>query len=212
VTQAEHSPPKFVVITNAPDYVHFSYQRFVINQLRKRFGFDGVPVRVIYKAKRRTDRAERMIARTEATAEFKPRQKVNATTRARAKAKMRPADPAQRPKSAKGPKSTSASRIRRSPQVKPGAEGAERSHEKTGERAGRGPKRSASGDARDSKGASRTPRAPRAPRAPSKTASRAPSKGRPSRDREPSAGEAERAPKGRRGQRTTAPRKGRSGR
>ena len=87
VTQAEHSPPKFVAITNAPESVHFSYQRFVINQLRKRFGFEGVPVRVFYKAKRRTDRAERMIARADATAPHKPRQKVDATTRARSKAK-----------------------------------------------------------------------------------------------------------------------------
>jgi GTP-binding protein len=87
VTQAEHSPPKFVVITNAPDSVHFSYQRFVINQLRKRFGFEGVPIRVFYKPKRRTERAERMIARADATAEHKPRQKVDATTRARAKAR-----------------------------------------------------------------------------------------------------------------------------
>jgi len=87
VTQAEHSPPMFVVITNAPDAVHFSYQRFVANQLRKRFGFEGVPLRVFYKAKRRTDRAERMAARAEATAPHRPRQKVNATTRARAKEK-----------------------------------------------------------------------------------------------------------------------------
>ncbi len=97
VTQAEHSPPKFVVITNAPDAVHFSYQRFVVNQLRKRFGFDGVPVRVIYKAKRRTDRAERMIARAEATADVKPRQKINATTRARAKERRGSGDAAKRP-------------------------------------------------------------------------------------------------------------------
>jgi GTP-binding protein len=88
VTQAEHSPPKFVMITNAPESMHFSYQRFVINQLRKRFGFEGVPVRVFYKPKRRTDRAERMLARAEATADLKPRQKVNATTRARAKARI----------------------------------------------------------------------------------------------------------------------------
>jgi hypothetical protein len=87
VTQAEHSPPKFIVVTNAPDAIHFSYQRFVINQLRKRFGFEGVPIRIFYKAKRRTERAERMMARVEAKAEVKPRQKVNATTRARAKAR-----------------------------------------------------------------------------------------------------------------------------
>ncbi len=53
VTQAEVGPPTFVAMTNAPDHIHFSYKRFVINQLRKRFGFEGVPVRVHYKARRR---------------------------------------------------------------------------------------------------------------------------------------------------------------
>jgi GTP-binding protein len=57
ITQAESSPPTFVVITNAPDAIHFSYRRFVVNQLRKAFGFEGVPVRVFYKAKRRKERA-----------------------------------------------------------------------------------------------------------------------------------------------------------
>ncbi len=53
VTQVESRPPKFVIITNAPEHIHFSYQRFVINQLRKAFGFEGVPIRVFYKEKRR---------------------------------------------------------------------------------------------------------------------------------------------------------------
>ena len=58
VTQAETSPPTFVAITNAPDSIHFSYRRFVINQLRKTFGFEGVPIRVFYKQKRRAERPE----------------------------------------------------------------------------------------------------------------------------------------------------------
>ncbi len=53
VTQAAIAPPTFVAMTNAPDSIHFSYQRFVINQLRKQFGFDGAPIRVHYKARRR---------------------------------------------------------------------------------------------------------------------------------------------------------------
>jgi GTP-binding protein len=52
VTQAEVGPPTFVAMTNAPDSIHFSYRRFVVNQLRKTFGFEGVPVRVHYKARR----------------------------------------------------------------------------------------------------------------------------------------------------------------
>lgn len=53
ITQAETAPPLFVAVTNAPDSVHFSYRRFVTNQLRQRFGFEGVPIRVVYKKKRR---------------------------------------------------------------------------------------------------------------------------------------------------------------
>lgn len=53
ITQAETSPPVFVAISNAPDSVHFSYRRFVTNQLREHFGFEGVPIRVVYKNKRR---------------------------------------------------------------------------------------------------------------------------------------------------------------
>jgi len=57
VTQAGVAPPTFVAMTNAPDAIHFSYQRFVVNQLRKQFGFVGVPVRVIYKARRRREQS-----------------------------------------------------------------------------------------------------------------------------------------------------------
>jgi GTP-binding protein len=60
VTQAESSPPAFVAISNAPDSIHFSYKRFVVNQLRKHFGFDGVPVRMHYKLKRRKERTGEM--------------------------------------------------------------------------------------------------------------------------------------------------------
>jgi GTP-binding protein len=53
ITQAETSPPVFVILSSAPDAVHFSYQRFVLNQLRKHFGFEGVPIRVVYRERRR---------------------------------------------------------------------------------------------------------------------------------------------------------------
>jgi GTP-binding protein len=56
ITQAETAPPTFVILSSSPEAVHFSYQRFVVNQLRKRFGFDGVPVRVVYRERRRGKR------------------------------------------------------------------------------------------------------------------------------------------------------------
>ncbi|WP_438038440.1 ribosome biogenesis GTPase Der [Sorangium sp. So ce128] len=53
VTQAETSPPLFVVVASDPDKLHFSYRRYVANQLRQAFGLEGVPVRVKYKERRR---------------------------------------------------------------------------------------------------------------------------------------------------------------
>jgi GTP-binding protein len=52
VTQAQVEPPTFVAITNHPDDVHFSYKRYVQNQLAKRFDFVGTPVRVLYRKKK----------------------------------------------------------------------------------------------------------------------------------------------------------------
>jgi GTP-binding protein len=40
------APPSFVFFTNVATTFHFSYERFLVNQLRERFGFVGTPVRV----------------------------------------------------------------------------------------------------------------------------------------------------------------------
>ena len=53
VTQVEVKPPGFVVMTSDPEKIHFSYQRYVQNQIRKSFKYDGVPIVVYYRAKRR---------------------------------------------------------------------------------------------------------------------------------------------------------------
>ena len=53
ITQAESSPPLFVVIASDPEKLHFSYRRYVANQIRKSFGFEGTPVKVKYKERRR---------------------------------------------------------------------------------------------------------------------------------------------------------------
>jgi GTP-binding protein len=51
VTQARAAPPTFIVSTNHPDRVHFSYQRYVQNQIRERFDLQGTPIRVHYRGK-----------------------------------------------------------------------------------------------------------------------------------------------------------------
>lgn len=46
MTQVSIRPPHFVTFVNYPDAVHFSYSRFIVNILREKFGFNGVPVRL----------------------------------------------------------------------------------------------------------------------------------------------------------------------
>jgi GTP-binding protein len=56
VTQVQVAPPTFVITTNYPDRVHFSYRRYVVNQLRERFELHGSPVRVFYRDKNKKDK------------------------------------------------------------------------------------------------------------------------------------------------------------
>jgi GTP-binding protein len=49
MTQVSTRPPTFVVFVNKAEGVHFSYQRYLVNKLREAFGFEGVPLRVVYK-------------------------------------------------------------------------------------------------------------------------------------------------------------------
>jgi GTP-binding protein len=51
VTQAESAPPVFVVMASAPDKVRESYRRFVANQIREAFAFEGVPIIVRFRKK-----------------------------------------------------------------------------------------------------------------------------------------------------------------
>jgi GTP-binding protein len=57
VTQAETNPPTFVFFVNDPDLLHFSYQRYLENQLRNVFSFEGTAIRLQFRA-RVTDRGE----------------------------------------------------------------------------------------------------------------------------------------------------------
>lgn len=48
-TQVKTAPPTFVLFANDPELVHFSYVRYLENVLRKNFGFEGSPVRIILR-------------------------------------------------------------------------------------------------------------------------------------------------------------------
>jgi GTP-binding protein len=50
-TQVRTRPPTFVVFVNRPDMVHFSYERFMMNQLRDALGLHLTPIKLIFKKK-----------------------------------------------------------------------------------------------------------------------------------------------------------------
>ena len=52
-TQVKKQPPTFKCFLNFPQGIHFSYRRYLINSLRKTFGFAGTPVRLILSGKRK---------------------------------------------------------------------------------------------------------------------------------------------------------------
>ena len=50
-TQASTKPPTFVIFVNNKELFHFSYERYLVNQIRKEFGLEGTPIRVIVREK-----------------------------------------------------------------------------------------------------------------------------------------------------------------
>jgi len=52
-TQVGTKPPTFVIFTNRPDGIHFSYERYLANRFRDAFGFAGTPLRLMFKGRER---------------------------------------------------------------------------------------------------------------------------------------------------------------
>ena len=48
-TQASVRPPTFVIFVNRTDLFHYSYERYIENQLRRSYGFEGTPIRFIHR-------------------------------------------------------------------------------------------------------------------------------------------------------------------
>ncbi|MBI4786290.1 MAG: ribosome biogenesis GTPase Der [Chloroflexi bacterium] len=51
-TQSGVAPPTFVFFVNDKKLVHFTYQRYLENQLRERWGFEGAPLKMIFRNRR----------------------------------------------------------------------------------------------------------------------------------------------------------------
>ncbi len=55
MTQASTKPPTFVVFVNDKKLFHFSYERYLVNQIRKEFTLTGTPVRMIVRERKEKD-------------------------------------------------------------------------------------------------------------------------------------------------------------
>lgn len=54
-TQASVAPPTFVLFVNDSELFHFSYKRFIENQIRENFGFEGTPIRLVIREKNKKE-------------------------------------------------------------------------------------------------------------------------------------------------------------
>jgi len=50
-TQVGTKPPAFVIFTNQPESIHFSYERYLSNRFREAFGFNGTPLRLMFRGR-----------------------------------------------------------------------------------------------------------------------------------------------------------------
>jgi GTP-binding protein len=58
ITQAKVAPPVFLLFTNQKKPLHFSFERFLENQLRAKWNFIGTPVRFIQRLRKQEDRTQ----------------------------------------------------------------------------------------------------------------------------------------------------------
>ena len=49
MTQASTKPPTFVCFCNKAELFHFSYQRYLENQIREQFGMEGTPIKMVIR-------------------------------------------------------------------------------------------------------------------------------------------------------------------
>jgi len=59
MTQAATSPPTFILFTDKDVKLHFSYERFLENQIRKAFGFTGAPIWIKNRPRKKVELAPR---------------------------------------------------------------------------------------------------------------------------------------------------------
>lgn len=87
MTQIDVRPPRFLVSVNNPDLIHFSYRRFLVNEIRRTYGYDGVPLLVGYRSHKNEDRGRKILEKGAHQAASDSRKKATAAKRANKKGK-----------------------------------------------------------------------------------------------------------------------------
>ena len=54
-SQVTTAPPTFVLFVNNPDFMHFSYQRYLENRLRDTFNFEGTPIKILLRERKQKE-------------------------------------------------------------------------------------------------------------------------------------------------------------
>ena len=58
-TQVAVKPPSFVIFTNQPEGIHFSYERYLTNKIREAFGFTGITIKLMFRGREKANLDER---------------------------------------------------------------------------------------------------------------------------------------------------------
>ncbi len=83
ITQIDVRPPRFLVSVNDPKLFHYSYRRFLVNEIRKAYGFAGVPLLIGYRSHKDDSKPAKRVERGKARALANPKKKATAAKRAR---------------------------------------------------------------------------------------------------------------------------------
>lgn len=87
ISQIDVRPPQFLVSVNDPNRIHFSYRRFLVNALRKEYGFTGVPLLVGYRSHKKQEDEKPRTERGKRRAGEDPKKQATAVRRAKKKGK-----------------------------------------------------------------------------------------------------------------------------
>ena len=83
LTQIDIRPPRFLASVNDPELIHYSYRRYLVNELRAAYGFGGVPLLIGYRSHKKKSEESVRMEPGRAQADFSPKKRATAERRAR---------------------------------------------------------------------------------------------------------------------------------